>query len=355
MAQAQTVTVSNLLKQMTDLDWLTSRPSPYFKMAQASSYDRASTSPNDAKTWFANGDAGKYLSSSVRDGLTEYVMADLKGPGAVVRIWSANPAGLLRFYFDGEATPRFTAQTADLLNGGVEPFGMPFSYPSNTAANGCNLYFPFPYAKSLKITVDSSGTGGAKSMYYEVGHRTYEAGTTVQTFDPSMLPGLKVDMDKVRSRLAGSPDTSNTKSLTASSIRQDGKGWKLTATTPRGGEIKSLSIRIPFPLVQTFREMDWDDSYQPHNVMRNVMLKVVCDGETTVNVPIGDFFASVPGPNPYHSYPMTVGKDGTMTCYFPMPFKRKIEISAVVPKGIDVPMQVMARYVVKSFTDQSYF
>ena len=106
-ASAQTITVSGLLKQMSDLTWLTSRPKPYFKMAQASSYDRASTSPRDAKTWFANGDAGQYLSKSDHEGITEYVMADLKGPGTVVRIWSANPDGLLRFYFDGESTPRF--------------------------------------------------------------------------------------------------------------------------------------------------------------------------------------------------------------------------------------------------------
>lgn len=44
-----------------------------------------------------------------------------------------------------------------------------------------------------------------------------------------------------------------------------------------------------------------------------------------------------------------------MTCYFQMPFKRKIEISAVVPKDLGVPMQVRAAYIEKPFTAQSYY
>jgi hypothetical protein len=354
-ANAQSITVSGLLKQMTDLTWLTARPQPYFKMAQVSSYDRASTSPSDPKTWFANADAGQYLSKSEHDGITEYVMADLKGPGAVVRIWSANPDGLLRFYFDGESTPRFRAKTADLLNGKVAPFGMPFSYPSSTASNGCNLYFPFPYAKSLKITVDSSGAGGAKSMYYHVGYRTYQPGTTVQTFNPSMLPRLKAAMDLVRKKLATVPDTSGAKVQTLTSNRVPGAGWKLEQRSQKGGMLRSLSIKIPFPLVVNIRAMDWDDIYQPHNVMRNVMLKVVCDGITTVYAPLGDFFATVPGPNEYHSFPMTVDKDGTLTCYFPMPFKRKIEVSTIVPRNIAVPMKVVAKFQDRPFTKDSYY
>ncbi len=130
---------------------------------------------------------------------------------------------MLHFYFDGETTPRFNANTADLLNGRFSPFGFPFSYPVATAANGANLYFPFPYAKSLKITVDSSGDDGAKSMYYQVGYRTYDAGTTVDTFDPAKLPALQGDMDTVRKALTGTPDTSGTQTATVTSGRQVGR------------------------------------------------------------------------------------------------------------------------------------
>ena len=87
-------------------------------------------------------------------------MADLTGPGAVVRIWSANPSGTLRFYFDGEETPRFTAKTIELLGGKVQPFGFPFAYE---AAKGWDFYYPLPYAKSLKVTVDDTSIFKATS------------------------------------------------------------------------------------------------------------------------------------------------------------------------------------------------
>ncbi|HVL40471.1 MAG TPA: hypothetical protein VM328_13860, partial [Fimbriimonadaceae bacterium] len=155
------VSIQSLLPQMLDLDRLMIAPNPRYKTEQASSYDRASKSPTE--DWFANGDAGKFLRTERREGRAEYVMADLRGPGAVVRIWSANPAGVIRFYFDGEAGPRLEAKMADLLTGKVPPFEAPFAYG---AAQGTNLYFPIPYSRGLKITVDNSDNDRARALYY---------------------------------------------------------------------------------------------------------------------------------------------------------------------------------------------
>jgi len=351
LAHAQTVTTGALLKQMYDLDWLTRRPSPYFKMAQASSYDRASTTPADPKTWFANGDAGQFVTTTTHDGITEYVMADLKGPGTVVRLWSANPAGRLRFYFDGETTPRFTAMTADLLNGRVAPFGNPFSYPTSEAANGANLYFPFPYAKSLKITVDSSAGGGAKSMYYHVGYRTYATGTRVETFDPTRLSGIQREIDNVKTALSGPPRLGGTAAVAVKATGSFHEHLK----AKDGAVLRMLSVRIPFPLVETFRKMDWNDPHQAHNVLRNSTIKIVCDGEPTVVAPLGDFFGAAPGINQFHSYPFTVAKDGTMTCYWPMPFKRSMEISIETPKGLNVPLEVSYEWEGRPWTNDTYY
>ena len=57
---------------------------------QFSSYDRKShAGRDDPEAWYANHDRGQFLREEVRDGQTEYVLADCEGPGAVVRIWSA--------------------------------------------------------------------------------------------------------------------------------------------------------------------------------------------------------------------------------------------------------------------------
>lgn len=335
-----------MLDEMASLDWLSARPKPYFRAAQASSYDRASTTPKDQKGWFANGDLGKYVRIEEKNGRKEYVMADLKGPGAVVRIWSANPMGTIRFYFDGESKPRLEEKTADLLLGKVAPYTDPIAY---IAAQGANIYFPFPYAKSLKITLENDKNEWP-SLYYHVGFRTYEAGTKVETFNAAKLPAAKINT--VRAALNGTPKLGN-KYYKPQILK--GGAYKRTLTSKTGGVLQMLQVRIPFPLVQTFRKMDWDDVHQPHNVLRNTMLRITCDGEQTVNVPLGDFFASAPGLNEAKSLPITVGKDGMMTSYWPMPFFKKMDIAIIPPSNVNVPIEVNVAWSDKKFTPETYY
>jgi len=350
VAHAQTVDVATLLRQMTDLNWLTSRPSPYFKAAQSSSYDRASTDPKDAKTWFANGDLGKYVRVEEKNGHKEYVMADLTGPGAVVRVWSANPMGTIRFYFDGEATPRLEAKMADLLTGKVAGFPDPIAYGS---AQGTNIYFPFPYQKSLKITVENDKSEWP-SLYYHVGYRTYVKGAQVETYDPARLPTGQIK--ETLSKLSHPTTVAAKKSeATKWMPSRPGGSYQRTLTSKSGGVLQMLQVKIPFPLIQTFKAMDWKDPYQPHNVLRNTRLRISCDGERTVDVPLGDFFGTAPGINPGQSLPASVTKDGTMTAYWPMPFLKKMDISIIPPKDVKVPLLVNIAWSDQKFTPETYY
>ena len=129
------VSVQTLLPQMWDLSYLTRPPQPAFTMAQASSYDRASN-PGPNSNPLANGDAGQFIRQDTIDGRKEDVMADLKGPGTVVRVWSANPHGIIRFYFDGESKPRIEAKMDEWLTGKVKPYTDPFSYMAGPSAGG---------------------------------------------------------------------------------------------------------------------------------------------------------------------------------------------------------------------------
>ncbi len=285
---AAPVTVSSLLAEMADLDRLM-KPAEY-TAAQASSYDRASKSP--AVEWFANGDAGKFLRTEGK----EHVMADLKGPGAVVRVWSANPDGVIRFYFDGETKPRLEAPMADLLRGKTQPFGDEFAYE---AARGCNLYFPFPYAKSLKITAE----GPVGGLYYQIGYRTYPDRTVVDSFHGDELQKSLARPLEVLSKVAG-PWNSSSGELQ--------RNQSLTLHEGGSGIVRELQVR--------------PSKLDPAS-LRSLILTMKVDGELTVVAPLGDFFGSAPGIVPNVSLPMTVEKDGTMTCRFPMPFERKAEIS----------------------------
>ena len=48
------------------------------------------------------------------EGGEEFVMMEAEGPGAIVRFWSANPTGKVRFYIDGAAEPALTVPLVSL-------------------------------------------------------------------------------------------------------------------------------------------------------------------------------------------------------------------------------------------------
>lgn len=103
-AQTQ-LTYVDLVRRLTDLERLASLPDEGEKCLQWSSYDRASK--YDEKTgkyvgWDANGDGGGIIR---REG-DQLVLAEMKGPGCLWRIWSAAPKqGHVRIFLDDGANP----------------------------------------------------------------------------------------------------------------------------------------------------------------------------------------------------------------------------------------------------------
>ncbi|MBX7135575.1 MAG: DUF2961 domain-containing protein [Fimbriimonadaceae bacterium] len=330
------VSVETLLPQMVDLGRLARRPSPHFLTAQASSYDRASKNPQT--DWFANADWGKYIGVEQREGRREYVMADLRGPGAVVRIWSANPVGTLRFYFDGESTPRFFAKTADLLTGKVAPFGDPFAYMS---ARGTNLYFPFPYQKSLKITVDDTDNNRAANMYYHVGYRAYDPGTMVKSFRMSHLEGLQPLMAKVKTRLL------NPSQAVEGELQPATKAGLFTGKT---AEI--VHLHGPSEITEITMDLaPWNplekNSLDEWRLLRSVILEGWFDGEKCISVPLGDFFGTAPGLNDYLTV-FTEVKGNRLVARFVMPFAHHatFRVTNIGPVAATLTTQLRTRPIV---------
>jgi hypothetical protein len=65
LSASEKVTLKSLLRQMTDLSFLAQYPDPPYVTKQFSSYDRASESPANHDTWFANSDRGFMLYDGV--------------------------------------------------------------------------------------------------------------------------------------------------------------------------------------------------------------------------------------------------------------------------------------------------
>jgi len=335
VSAAAEVSLSNLLPEMADLARLAKRPKPSYSAAQASSYDRnAKEAGNEA--WFANGDAGKFLREETIGARKELVMADLKGPGALVRIWSANPVGVLRFYFDGETEARFAWNMADLLGGKIRPFVDPLAYFS---ARGANLYFPFPYARSLKVTVDTSQGDGVRGLYYHLGYRTYAPTTSVRTITPSDLAGQENAIQGTAKELS-TPIMARTVPV-SDQVELKPMWFEETLIEKRGpGAITALQFR--FKLHEPIPDLPWDSPKALHNALRKVRLVADFDGERCIDVPIPDFFSSAAGGVPFSSQPIQVTEDGWMICRFVMPYGKSAKLSLISLGGpqLDVEAKV---------------
>ncbi|MFH1942355.1 MAG: DUF2961 domain-containing protein, partial [bacterium] len=314
------IDVMSLLKEMVDFENLARRPEPFFKQAQASSYSRESHKGGEA--WFHNLDRGEYVRTEMNKGRKEHVLADVKGPGAMTRFWSANPTkeNTTRFYFDGESEPRIEVPLSALFTGKTRPFGPDFSYISGT---GGNLYFPIPYGRSLKITIEEKEK--PLSLYYEINYRTYSSEATVETFDLKNADSW----EEVQIRVAHAfslPRTAITKTEAQRIIQQvtisPGKTYHLPAVQGEKA-VYNWSARM----LETEESLIWDDPQRAHNAYRFLLLEINFDGEKSVATPLGDFFGSAPGINAYENLFFTVNKNGWMTSRLLMPFKKSMSLS----------------------------
>ena len=302
----------SMLRDLTDLGGLAEFPNPPYTCKQFSSYDPASKSPTE--DWFANGDAGHFLRIEEVAGRKEHVMMDAAGPGAIVRIWSANPEGVLRIYVDGHATPVIAAPMKELLGGSVPALPRPIA---GEYSAGWNLYLPIPYAKSCKVTSDKGG------FYYHVNYRTYPAGTAVTSFDAAQLTALTPELKSLAEMLAA-PAGLNPKPWAATG-RAPTQLFRFALAPGVTGNLAELEG----PKAIRHLRIKWkptDD--RDEAALRSVILMMTFDGETTVEVPLGDFFGAAPGLNPYESLPFSVSADGTLESRWVMPFQKSARVQA---------------------------
>jgi len=303
---APTINTETLLDDLVDLQRLTKLPDPAYTTRQFSSWDRASKSPTDG--WFANADAGHYLRVEEKDGRKEHVMMDAEGPGAIVRIWSANPKGTLRIYIDGNETPVLAGRMDELLGGRFVGLPVPLA---GEHSKGWNLYFPIAYARHCKVTSDEGG------FYYHVNYRTYPAGTDVASFAASDLQRLNKKIYAIAAKL-----TSPRQEVPPPADRVK-KTYSVTLQP--GAEQKVFEAAGAKSIVGFLTHIAAKDI---EAAARGVVVYMTFDGEQTVESPIGDFYGTAPGLNPYASLPLgiTDGSVPDLWCHWWMPFANSASV-----------------------------
>jgi len=314
------LTYGDLVKRLTDLEHLATLPPPGETTKQWSSYDRASRY-DEAKgkylRWDANGDNAGIIR---KEDDTE-VFAEMEGPGCIWRIWSATAKeGHVKIYLDGASEPAVDLPFIDYFTGKHAPFTRPMLIHT-TAANGYNNYTPIPYQKSCKI-VAAKGWGA----YYQFVYTTFPKGTQVPTFKRELNGAASKALDDANESLANSGP------------RETGKA-RITSlsdvlVSPFVSGSHEDKIEGPAAITQIRAKLESTNVINDRDALRQIVLQIQWDGETSpsVWVPLGDFFGTAPGANPYRSLPCGLTGDGWFYANWFMPFAKSAEVKLITER-----------------------
>lgn len=321
------ITTGSLFDAMVDMSALASFPAPAYRTIQFSSYDHRSRLPG-GPDWFANSDGfggepipnfERVLRAPDANGIGEYLLCDVTGPGAVVRLWTAAISGRLRMYLDGSPTPLYDGSADDFFRRPYDRFGQMNAIDADrfgrTVCQRDASYAPIPFAKALRVT----WTGSLRQIhFYHFQVRLYEQGAPVVTFQPDDIRTYRQTIDRVTQALADpdaaalAPGASAPQPLSEPNLAPAQRKTLLRLEGSQAVRRLSLQLKagdIDKALRQTVLLITFDDYPWPQ-----------------VQSPVGDFFGAAPGINPYESLPFSVRPDGTMVCRFVMPFERSCRI-----------------------------
>ncbi len=248
----------------------------------------------------------------------EEVLLDVKGPGCVKSMWGTNfdTNDVIKFYFDGETTPRCQGGIVDFYRGALPGFPRPLVSYERRGKYGDkpfagNAFVPIPFGESLKITVQGT------AHFYHILYETYPAGAK-------------------KASLTGPEERSALLAAFGGAVRINEAGLQRVEFTMEDG-LHAGRDAVVYSAKQTagiIRELtletDGSEEFLQHGRIR---MKWDSVPRFQVLAPIGIFFGSAVRANETRSLPLDMEKldDGRvrLRCRFPMPFWQDAEIAIV--------------------------
>lgn len=286
------------------------------RVAEISSYD----------TTGGNNDGFSGLFSYLRKEGNKLLIADLKGPGIIERIWTPTPTeDTIQFYFDGESEPRINIPFMDLFSGKVFPFIHPLA---GNEVGGYYCYIPIPFGESCKIMFV-----GEKILFHQIQYRIFDDGKDLQSFPKSWTERQKeslrkacelwkTDMDNldpyIDSRFVG-------KKTEAEYVTLNPGDKKEIFRADKGGRILKFFLEPSEVFSGLYKdillEIQWDNDKNP-----------------AVYCPVADFFGYSFG-KPSMQGILSGSKKGRNYCYLPMPFDHMAVIRLIYKSRNEIPQQ----------------
>lgn len=252
----------------------------------------------------------------------------LTGPGLITRTWmpwKPGPEFKLKFYFDGEITPRLDTTTLEWYDSGIaghaaieEPF-------VGKGTGGAWCYMPLYFQDSLKI--ESDNRSGLLN-FYQMNYLLLPPGTMVETYTGTQTAAQQADWNlaaAVLNAVGDNPGPAGPVVLSASGILAPGGTLVLADAAHEQGVVTRLQLKLNGP---------------SNAQLMGLKLRVFYDGsdDAAIDVPVGEFFGAGRGRIPYKALSLGTDHAGGYYCYLPMPFRAgiRIELENVSAATVDV-------------------
>jgi Protein of unknown function (DUF2961)/Glycosyl hydrolases family 32 N-terminal domain len=263
----------------------------------------------------------------------KYVLADLKGPGVLSKMWVAAPGeGKISVYLDGNETPVIDHSFYDLARLWGRDYGNLFY----RTGKSINFLIPITFQKSCRILAEEKWGEVCQFGYLRLSdeNRLPEFMNKLGTEEKNSLK--KADNILGQRGLLSSETSLN--SITEKIEIRIKPGETVKIYDFKGtGAISSLKVSlelgklVPSTLLRSGRlnpeeirgrEREIPDNSNDRDVLRELLLSIYWDKEKSpaVLTPLGDFFGSAPGWNVYGSYLAGVTPEILYANWF-MPFK----------------------------------
>lgn len=138
--------------------------------------------PNVANAYNAARDLGQGWKVNpyvkIKPGET-FTLADIEGPGAIQHIWMT-PTGnwrfsIIRIYWDDEKEPSVECPVGDFFGQGWNVYAQLTSLPvCVNPGSAFNCYWPMPFRKKCKITMENVNDKDQMTVYYQVDYTLTE-------------------------------------------------------------------------------------------------------------------------------------------------------------------------------------